>query len=96
MGGSRRLRDGIGLNPHHPTQRLKAVFEVPLAMARQVDAGIEDGDIAAVGRRLDRMPDWELSNYGLDKYPASPASLSMARPLGSGLTTPSSSHFGPR
>jgi hypothetical protein len=38
-----------------------------LAMARQVDPGIEDEDIAAVGRRLDRMPDWEMTNYGLDE-----------------------------
>lgn len=37
-----------------------------LAEARRVDPGIEDGDIAAVGTRLARIPDWELANYGLD------------------------------
>ena len=38
-----------------------------IAMARQVDPGMEDEDIAAAGRRLDVMPDWELTNYGLDE-----------------------------
>ena len=37
-----------------------------LALARQVDPGMEDEDIAAVGRRADTTPDWELANYGLD------------------------------
>ena len=37
-----------------------------LAGARLVDPAIEDGDIAAVGIRLARIPDWELANYGLD------------------------------
>lgn len=37
-----------------------------LAEARRVDPGIEEGDITAVGRRLARIPDWELANYGLD------------------------------
>jgi hypothetical protein len=36
-----------------------------LALARQVDPGIEDEDITAVGRRVDMTPDWELANYGL-------------------------------
>jgi hypothetical protein len=36
-----------------------------LAMARQVDPGIEDEDVAA-GRRLDETPDGVLSRYGLD------------------------------
>ncbi len=37
-----------------------------LALARQVDPGMEDEDVTAVGRRLDRMPDRELARYGLD------------------------------
>jgi hypothetical protein len=38
-----------------------------LAMARQVDPGIEDEDVAAAGRRLDEMPDGVLARYGLDE-----------------------------
>jgi hypothetical protein len=37
-----------------------------LAGARRVDPGIEEADIAAVGGRLARIPDWELANYGLN------------------------------
>jgi hypothetical protein len=37
-----------------------------LIEARRVDPGIEEDDIAAVGSRLARIPDWELANYGLD------------------------------
>lgn len=37
-----------------------------LAEARRVDPLIEGGDIAAVGRRLARIPDWELANYDQD------------------------------
>jgi hypothetical protein len=37
-----------------------------LAMARQVDPGIEDAHIARAGRRLDETPDRELARYGLD------------------------------
>jgi len=45
----------------------KRTPEQLLAMARQVDPGMEDEDVAAAGRRLDAMPDWELANYGLDE-----------------------------
>ncbi len=38
-----------------------------LDMARQVDPGIEDDDIAAAGRRLDTTPDSEFARYGLDQ-----------------------------
>lgn len=36
-----------------------------LAMARRVDPGIEDDDIAAVGNRLDGIPDGEFASYGI-------------------------------
>jgi hypothetical protein len=37
-----------------------------LAEARQIDPGIEEADIAAVGGRLARIQDWELAIYDLD------------------------------
>jgi hypothetical protein len=37
-----------------------------LVLARGVDPGIETEDIVAVAARLDRMPDRELADYGLD------------------------------
>jgi hypothetical protein len=37
-----------------------------LAMARRVDPGLEDEDVAAVARRLDRMPDRAFEPYRLD------------------------------
>jgi hypothetical protein len=37
-----------------------------LALARGVDPGIEAEDIVAVAARLNRMPDRELADYGLD------------------------------
>ncbi|MFD0823950.1 nucleotidyl transferase AbiEii/AbiGii toxin family protein, partial [Micromonospora zhanjiangensis] len=38
-----------------------------LAMARRVDPGLEDEDVPAVGRRLDRLPDEAFAPYRLTR-----------------------------
>ncbi|GGL12402.1 nucleotidyl transferase AbiEii/AbiGii toxin family protein [Mangrovihabitans endophyticus] len=44
-----------------------------LTLARRVDPAMEDSDVVAVGRRLDRTPDRAFTPYGLD--PAAVAAL---------------------